>query len=497
LDVTVLPPISLDSSVTDPKRKQVIAEMAIAAMRSAIPDLADDPSVVLIGITSRDMYIRGYNWTYATNWRVRRFAVISTARLQPFADLGRWNRQLLSFLLLENWNVELVRSRLQKLLSKNIYVLAFDLPLSNDWTSLVGAGVRTGAQVDWMGSQIIGSENRWDAFVDSGDPDVSLVTEKGKPPVWRFNTAGDPLDTSSETFVADLRIGLFIQRKTDFLFKNEFSFARAYRNQDKLSRPFGIGTNDTLDIFLVGKMGSYIELVLDDGAVIHFDRDTSLKARGAQLYRPNGDAGEWVSSTLLYEGDTWRLTTENGWVYFFPYRPNASAGHVTVLTGFQDPQGHRFEMHRNEAGDLLSLQTPSGKWLKFFNDSQHRITRVMDSEGKTLLYEYDGGGRLARVSATQGLSESYRYDEQNELTAVLDLKGQALLTNAYSPEGFITEQILGDGRRFRYSYQHNAGVLVQSVVTDPQGYVTYLDFTSDGYGYQRSLPLRPPLAVSH
>jgi YD repeat-containing protein len=495
LEVTVLPQISLDSSVTDPKRKQVVAEMAVTTMRNALPDLADDPSAVLIGVTSRDMYIRAYDWAYATNWRERRFAVISTARLQPFADLGRWNRQLLSYLLLANWNVELVRSRLQKLLTKNLYVLAFNLPLSNDWTSLVGAGVRTGAQVDWMGSEIIGSEKRWDAFVESGDPDVSLVTEKRKPPVWRFDYVGDPRDTSSESFVADLRIGLFIQRKTDFIFKDAFPlyFSRAYRNQDQQSRAFGIGTNDTLDMFLVGKMGSYIELVLDDGGVIHFDRDTS--SGNGELYRPNDDAGEWYSSTLVFDGNTWRLTREDGWVYLFPYRPNASPGHVTVLTGFQDPQGHRFEMQRNEAGDLLSLQTPSGKWLKFLSDPQHRINRVTDSEGHTLLYEYDAGGRLARVSDPQGPSESYRYDKQNELTAVLDSNEQPLITNVYSPDGFITEQILGDGRRFLYSYQRNARALVQSVVTDPQGYVTQFDFTSDGYGYQRSLPQRPAVAL--
>jgi len=492
--VTLLPQISLDSSVTDPKRKQVVAEMAIADMRKGLPDLADDTSAVLIGVTSHDMYIRGYNWTYATNWRVRRFAVISTARLQPFADLGRWNRQVLSFLLLENWNVELVRSRLQKLLTKNIYVLAFDLPLSNDWTSLVGAGVRTGAQVDWMGSEIIGSENRWDAFVEPGDPDVSLVTEKGKPPVWRFDTAGDPADTSSESFVADLRIGLFIQRKTDFIFKDSFPlyFSRAYRNQDQQSRAFGIGTNDALDIFLVGKMGSYGELILDDGGRVHFDRDTS--SGNGQLYRAAAGSGEWDSSTLVFDGNTWRLTTWAGWVYFFPYRPNAYAANVTVLTGFQDPQGHRFEMQRNEAGDLLSLQTPAGKWLKFLSDPQHRITRVTDSEGHTLLYEYDAGGRLARVSDPQGPRESYRYDEQNELTAVLDSNEQPLITNAYS-EGFLAEQTLGDGRRFAYSYRRNSGALVQSVVTDPQGYVTRFDYTSDGYGYQRSLPLRPTLAL--
>ncbi|PYU25851.1 MAG: hypothetical protein DMG32_11305 [Acidobacteria bacterium] len=300
LDVIILPPISMDSSVIDQKRKQVVAEQAIDAMRKARPDISSDPSAVLIGIMSQDMYIRGYDWDYATNLRLRRFAVISTARLQPFADLGRWNRRLLFLLLVEKWNPELIRSRIQKLLSKNVYALSFDLPLSNDWTSLLGSGVRTGADVDWMGSEIIGAEKRWDSFVAYGDPDVSVVTEEGNPPVWRFDTAGDPPDTSSESFITDLKIGLFTERKTDFIFKDDFplTFSRAYRNLDDHIRPFGIGTNDTLDIFLIGVMGSYIDLILDDGARLHYERDRSAKFAGQQVYRLSGGSD---ASTLIYE----------------------------------------------------------------------------------------------------------------------------------------------------------------------------------------------------
>lgn len=105
-----------------------------------------------------------------------------------------------------------------------------------------------------------------------------------------------------------------------------------------------------------------------------------------------------------------------------------------MLTGFQDPQGHRFEMRRNDAGDLLDLTTPTGKWLKFVSDPQHRITQVTDSDGRTLSYEYDAGGRLARVSDPLGSGESYRYDEKNELTAVLDVSGRPVLTNIFSPD---------------------------------------------------------------
>jgi YD repeat-containing protein len=485
LDVTILPSISLDSSVTDAKRKQIVAEQAIDAMRKARPDVANDSSAVFIGVTSHDMFIRGYDWDYATNLRQRRFAVISTARLQPFSDLGKWNQQLLFFLLLQTRNPELMPSRLQKLLSKNIYALSFDLPLSNDSTSLIGAGVRTGSDVDWMGSSVIGAEGRWDSFVSWGDPEISLVTESGKPPIWRFDAAGDPPDTSSESFVADLRNGLFVERKTDFILKDDFPIylARAYRNQDNQSRAFGIGTNDTLDIFLIGQMGSYIDLIMDDGARIHFVRD--LRTPG-QFYRPEGQT---TGSTLVYEGDTWRLTTEDGSVYLFPYRPKAYQGQVTVLTGYTDSGGHRYDMQRDEAGDLLKVETPSGKWLQFVHDPQHRITQVADSSGRTLRYEYDAGGRLGRVTDNHGASESYRYDEQNQLTAVLDSNEGALLTNSYSPDGFIALQILSDGRRFEYVYRRNTGTLVQTVVTDPEGYVTHFDFTPDKYA--QSLPIRP------
>jgi YD repeat-containing protein len=490
LEVAILPAMSLSLSELNPDRQQVVAEKALAAMRRAHPALADDPGAVLIGITTQDMYIEAYSWPYATNLRSLGSAVISTARLEPFSDLARWDRGLLFFLLMQDWNKELVRSRLQKLLSKNIYVLCFDLPLSDDPTSVLAFGPRTGAEIDVMTNEIIGAAGRWYPSPSAGDPNVSVIVDPGKPTIWRFD--GHYGSANASSFVADLRLGLLIYRRTDFALKAGFEgdtplwVARAYRNRDNQPRAFGIGTNHSLDIFLAGKMNSYIDLIYNDGSREHFVKDPS--ARG-QVYRPPADASSNFT-VAVFEQNVWRLTTWSGWTYIFPYKPQASGSKVTILTGFTSPTGDHFEMVRNEAGDLLFVNSPEGTSLRFQYDSQHRVTQISDSRNsRTLSYAYDSSGRLARMEDSEGGGETYSYDDENQMTAVHDLNGKPLLTNSYSADRFITGQTLGDGRRFAYTYHRDdAGNLVYSTVADPAGYVTRLDFSPNSY--TRSLPKR-------
>ena len=110
LNVEVLPPIPLSSSVWNARRRQFIAEDLISLMKRALPEKTQDQSAILIGITSADMYIRSYDWNYAINYREDgRFSVVSTARLRPS-------------LFFQKWNSALEFSRLQKMITKNIYV---------------------------------------------------------------------------------------------------------------------------------------------------------------------------------------------------------------------------------------------------------------------------------------------------------------------------------------------------------------------------------------
>lgn len=93
-------------------------------------EMASDPSSILIAVTSRDMFIPSLNWSYAENYRDgARFAVVSSARLHPPDFMARWNPEWL-------------HSRLQKMLTKNIAMLYFDLPMSSDYTSLLAVESR-------------------------------------------------------------------------------------------------------------------------------------------------------------------------------------------------------------------------------------------------------------------------------------------------------------------------------------------------------------------
>lgn len=243
INVVVLPPVSLTEKLVDRGRKQVDSEACVEYLRTLHPELGADPSALLIGVSSRDIYIPSFNWAFAENYRQgARFAVVSSARLHPPA-------------IMERWNPEWLHSRLQKMLTKNIVMLYFDLPMSSDYSSLLSGGLLSGTQVDLMGGTIVGAEGKWDSFINADEPAVSIYSVPGTPPLWRMMGSEETLpQRGAHLFRADLGNGLFIDGTADFHLEGEYplTFTRSYRNQDNMSRSFGIGASDSLDIFLVG-----------------------------------------------------------------------------------------------------------------------------------------------------------------------------------------------------------------------------------------------------
>src|SRR3984893_8958929 len=141
IDVRLLPAIPLDPKLLDPARNQVNSDKCVQLLAEKYPELAHDTSSIVIGVTSSDMYIPNFGWSYAENTRREgRYAVVSSARLHPPS-------------LLEKWNPEWLTSRLAKLLTKNLVILYFDLPMSSDYTSLLSGGVLSGTALDQMGRQ--------------------------------------------------------------------------------------------------------------------------------------------------------------------------------------------------------------------------------------------------------------------------------------------------------------------------------------------------------
>jgi YD repeat-containing protein len=480
LDVEILPAIAMDASMRNAARHQFVAEKLIGLMKRALPGKVRDQLSILIGVTAEDMYIESYDWRYAINYREDgRFGVVSTARLRP--TLFFQNR-------------ELVTSRLQKMLSKNVYTLCFNAPMSSDYTSAVSGGVMSPAEVDYMSDQVIGAEGRWHSLLSGLVPTISMVLAAEQPVAWNMEwSSKPPVDVSTEHFSANLWAGALIQKKTDFYLDGDFplQFVRLYGSRNDAAREFGLGTRNSLDISMTGEPGKYLELVLENGVQTDFDRDARRDSAGRQAYQGRVDyLGPFSQAKIFMRGFDSELITTDGWHYFFPYRPTAkSEDKLAALAGYSDPRGRRFEMERNDPGDLLSIRTPAGKWLHFESDQQHRYRRIEDSEGRVVNYEYDAKGRLIRVSSTQGDVEYYRYDDKNHMREVLDSNENVLMNITYSPEGSISSQTLRDGRSFRYEYERNAtGKVVQIRFTDPRDYITAFSFA--GKKYTQSLPYR-------
>lgn len=476
IDVVVLTAVPLTEKLLDPRREQVDSEGFVAYLRSLYPELDADPTALLIGVTSRDIYIPSLDWPFAENYRQgARFAVVSSARLHPPAIMGRWNPEWL-------------HSRLQKMLTKNIVMLYFDLPMSSDYTSLLSGGVLSGFQVDLMGGTIIGAEGIWDSFISSDDPVVTIYSVPGKPSLWRMMDSGEALpQRGAHVFRADLGDGLFIDRTADFRLEGEYPllFTRSYRNQDNISRSFGVGASDSLDIFLVGQMSVYVDLIYEDGGRLHFVHAPHKPGQTGDAYVAKG-------AVAVYAGDGWTVTLRDKSKLYFPYQPKALGYYVTVLAGYTDSAGHKYEMERNASGELLSATTPSGQWLHFDRDTEHRVHRISDSTGRAVTYDYDSRGCLSKVADSDGHTESYSYDDKFQmLTVTQGSSSIPAITNKYDISGKIISQTMASGEKFLYHYtsdpQGRGNATVPDVITDPRGLVTHMQYGR--YGYIQSLPL--------
>ena len=121
-----LPPIPFDRATYDRARSQVVADGLVSSIRNRYPAVWRDATARVIGITSDDMFLRSHSWTYGFSWRSEdgRMAAVSYRRMDP-AAFGRAP------------DAELLRSRLAKMVGKDVGVLCFGLPLSKDPRSVM------------------------------------------------------------------------------------------------------------------------------------------------------------------------------------------------------------------------------------------------------------------------------------------------------------------------------------------------------------------------
>ncbi|HEU4388358.1 MAG TPA: hypothetical protein VFV34_11215 [Blastocatellia bacterium] len=122
LSIETLSELSIDSSVMNYERQQLIAEAAVTLMQRAYSSISGSPDAIMIGLTKEDMYISEVSWQFAFSYRQEgRFAVVSSARmaLDTAALDGR------------------AQTRLRKMVTKNVGILYYRLPTSDNPRSVL------------------------------------------------------------------------------------------------------------------------------------------------------------------------------------------------------------------------------------------------------------------------------------------------------------------------------------------------------------------------
>jgi predicted Zn-dependent protease len=129
----------------NPERGQLIAEEAVDVMRRVNQELTSDPKAILIGLTTEDMYITKYDWQFSFSWRERgKYAVVS---------MGRMNLGGFSFKGRSKVTEDQIRTRLRKMVTKNVGILYFHLPQSDDPRSVLYRNVGGIRELDYMGEE--------------------------------------------------------------------------------------------------------------------------------------------------------------------------------------------------------------------------------------------------------------------------------------------------------------------------------------------------------
>ena len=123
IPIETLTAVGSDRLAFDEQRSQMVADKLIQAVRFRYPTLAKNPRTRVIAITPDDMYMEAMRgrWAFTFSLRSgdRRFAVVSYARMDPY-NLG------------QRPDYALLRQRLRKMIAKNIGIMYFGLPISDN-----------------------------------------------------------------------------------------------------------------------------------------------------------------------------------------------------------------------------------------------------------------------------------------------------------------------------------------------------------------------------
>ncbi|MBI1896903.1 MAG: Ig-like domain-containing protein, partial [Acidobacteria bacterium] len=336
----------------------------------------------------------------------------------------------------------------------------------------------------------------------AGAPSLAAVSGAGRRysptyPTWSPPTTPGPKcgnDSNYEGDPVDCATGIFVHTRTDLYLPDvmPISLTRTYRSGDSAPRPFGLGTSHPYEIFiwLPDYPDTYLsaDLYLADGAKFHYTRITpGTEAANTAMEHTSTPGAFYKSRIETNNGASWFLTLRDGTQYTFIM----STTYPPVPTSIRDRNGNQITITRvvtdpARQGDIKRITSPSGRYIEFSYDSQHRIVEARDNIGRIVKYEYGGfyGNVLTKVTDPDGGVTEYTYttDGNARMLTVRDARGIVHVTNEYDANGRVSRQMLVDGAVWTYAYTLNhQGNVKSSDATNPRGTVIKKTFNSDGY----------------
>ena len=462
LSVELLDPIPLDASVYDVAEGKVVDDELEELLKRRIPRIANDPAAVLIGITAEDMYVRSEGTSSMSNsYNIRgRFGFVSTFLLTRRRFEGPSKDGLL-------------RARVRKLISRNIGVSAYRLPMSDDPTSVVSESIGWVGNIDLLSESFEGLGPR--AVVDeyrvaknepSYQPKLLSTYSKVEPKkvdgrypcllMKRHQNEGTRsaafdvtvdkclpksfIDTDADEIEVDLRSGLIITKRTDLFVPGRLPVAatRCYRSWDSHSRTFGRNTTLSWDMYPVGDMHphTYMDLYLCGGSKIHYERISQGSGFADVLYEHRQTVTPFLGSRMRWNGNAWDLKFVDGAQMLFPGTYQVGRGNDGGLMSFLSATGESVTIERDRRRNLKSLSTSSQGSITFEYDSWNRVIKAIDHQARVVNYAYDVVGRLVEV---QSVDSTSRFDyDYADITAIYE-NGRRLVQFQYSSG--LVEQI--------------------------------------------------------
>lgn len=316
----------------------------------------------------------------------------------------------------------------------------------------------------------------------AGSDNCNADPNQPSPPA---SCAGDPVDCAT---------GLFLNAGTDLVIDDviPLKVTRSYRPQDLQSRAFGIGTNLSYDIFLVGDRYPYTyqDLILPDGARIHYKRISPGTDYQDAIYRHSETTSKYFGSTIRHGSLDcyWELDLKDGARLCFPIADGSPYARAAAATSISDRNGNTLKFERAGIfdsnvgyGDLKRITSPSGRYLQFTYDTKNRITQAVDNIGRVVSYQYDATGNLVKVTDPEGKFEAFTYDANHNMLTVQDKRGNIMVTNVYDVNSRVSEQTYADGSKNQFSYELDAtGKITRTDITDERGTITRMLFNSVG-----------------